>query len=236
MAQKSRRYNKSKSRGSSRRSPGGWDAVAAWYDGWMGKGGSVHHRKIAIPAVMDLLEAKKGDNILDIGAGQGVLAPYVAEAGATYVGVDVSGKLLDYARQHHGEHGRFFVADAARLQDDKNIDAESFDACIFLLSIQDMDPLDEIIRSAAWTLKPGGRMILLMTHPAFRVPRQSGWGFDENRKLQYRRVDRYLTPLPVPMSARRRDAGERLVDCSDGRCAAMPDAGWTPSSAWTRFQ
>jgi hypothetical protein len=42
-------------------------------------------------------------------------------------------------------------------------------------------------------------MVILMTHPAFRVPRQSGWGIDENRKLQYRRVDRYLTPLPVPM-------------------------------------
>ena len=62
-----------------------------------------------------------------------------------------------------------------------------------------MDPLEEVLREAAWALRPGGRIVLLMTHPAFRVPRQSGWGFDENRKLQYRRVDRYLTPLPVPM-------------------------------------
>jgi hypothetical protein len=30
------------------------------------------------------------------------------------------------------------------------------------------------------------------------VPRQSGWGWDEGRKLQYRRVDRYLTPFSVP--------------------------------------
>jgi hypothetical protein len=37
-------------------------------------------------------------------------------------------------------------------------------------------------------------MVLLLTHPCFRVPRQSGWGWDEQRKLQYRRVDRYLTP------------------------------------------
>ena len=38
-----------------------------------------------------------------------------------------------------------------------------------------------------------------MTHPCFRVPRQSGWGWDEGRKLRYRRVDRYLTPLAVPL-------------------------------------
>ena len=40
-----------------------------------------------------------------------------------------------------------------------------------------------------------------MTHPAFRIPRQSGWGIDQNRKLKFRRVDNYLTSLKVPMKA-----------------------------------
>jgi hypothetical protein len=31
------------------------------------------------------------------------------------------------------------------------------------------------------------------------VPRQSGWGWDRERRLQYRRIDRYLTPIVVPM-------------------------------------
>jgi len=38
-----------------------------------------------------------------------------------------------------------------------------------------------------------------MLHPCFRIPRQSGWGWDQRRRLQYRRIDRYLTPLAVPM-------------------------------------
>jgi hypothetical protein len=62
-----------------------------------------------------------------------------------------------------------------------------------------MDPLEPVIRSAAGLLTDSGRIVILLTHPAFRVPRQSGWGWDENRKLAYRRIDRYLTPLPVPM-------------------------------------
>ncbi len=184
---------------SKRPTPGGWDAVAEWYDGWVGKGGSDHHRKLAIPAVMRLLDPQKTHKILDIGAGQGVLAPHVAATGADYTGVDVSPRLLDYARQHHGQAGRFLQADAAKLHLESFIQADAFDGVVFLLSIQDMNPLDEVLRSAAWALKPGGCMVLLMTHPAFRIPRQSGWGFDENRKLQYRRVDRYLTALPVPM-------------------------------------
>jgi len=198
MSERRKKPTKSKDR-NPRSRPGGWDAVAAWYDGWVGKGGSHHHRKLAIPALLDLLDPQPGEEILDVGAGQGVLAPSIAKSGANYTGVDVSDTLLEYARQHHGQHGRFLAADAAQLHQQSFMHADQFDGVTFLLSIQDMDPLEGVLREAAWALKPGGRAVLLMTHPAFRVPRQSGWGFDEGRKLQYRRVDRYLTPLPVPM-------------------------------------
>jgi hypothetical protein len=40
-----------------------------------------------------------------------------------------------------------------------------------------------------------------MTHPAFRQPRHSGWGFDEGRKLTYRRIDAYLGEMAVPMKS-----------------------------------
>lgn len=193
------RPNRGRSANLPKRNPTGWDAVADWYDGWVGKGGSIHHRKLAIPALVDLLQPVKGERFLDIGAGQGVLAPAIAETGAEYVGVDVSPKLLAYAKQYHGKHGKFYQADAARLFDTPALTEASFDGVTFLLSIQDMNPLDEVLKSAAWALKAGGRIGLLMTHPAFRIPRQSGWGIDEGRKLQYRRIDRYLTPLPIPM-------------------------------------
>ncbi|UCC61933.1 MAG: class I SAM-dependent methyltransferase [Anaerolineae bacterium] len=178
-----------------------WDPLARWYDGWVGKDGSKHHRQLAIPAVLELLEPKQGEQVLDIGAGQGVLAPFITQAGAQYTGVDVSAELLRLARQHHGQRGRFIQGDARNLDALPELKQAEFDAVVFLLSVQDMDPLDPVLRSAAWALKAGGRAVLLMTHPCFRVPRQSGWGWDEGRKLQYRRVDRYLTPLSVPLKA-----------------------------------
>lgn len=176
-----------------------WDALAHWYDGWVGEGGSEHHQKIAVPEVMKLLQPRPGERILDVGAGQGVLAPYVAKAGAAYVGVDASPRLAALARRRHGNDGRILVGDARDLEAVPDLVPGTFDAAVFLLSLQDMDPMDPALRSAASMLKPGGRLVLLLTHPAFRIPRQSGWGFDEGRKLVYRRVDRYLTPLPVPM-------------------------------------
>ncbi len=179
----------------------GWDAVASWYDGWVGKDGSQHHQQLAIPATMELLALKEDEKVLDIGAGQGVLATYVTQVGAEYTGVDVSPRLLDLAKKHHGMYGHFIQADACKLAQSNEIQEASYDAAVFLLSLQDINPLPEALHSAAWALKPGGRIVLLMTHPCFRIPRQSGWGYDENRKLTYRRVDHYMTPLNVPMKS-----------------------------------
>lgn len=176
-----------------------WNPVAGWYAGWVGAEGSEHHRRLAIPALLDLLQPAAGEHILDLGCGPGVLAPHVAAAGARYTGVDASRKLLAFARRHHGAHGCFLAGDVTQLRKIEGVDAGAFDAAVFLLSIQDIDPLDDALASAAWALKAGGRVVLLMTHPCFRIPRQSGWGWDRGRRLRYRRIDRYLTPLAVPM-------------------------------------
>src|SRR2546422_9832090 len=76
--------------------------------------------------------------------------------------------------------------------------AGALKAAVCLLSIQDMDDLEAVLASAGWALRLGGRLVLLMRHPCFRIPRQSGWGWDRSRKLEYRRIDRYLSPLHVP--------------------------------------
>lgn len=67
-----------------------WEPLADWYDGWMGKDGGKHHRMLALPALLDLLEVQPGEKVLDVGAGQGVLAPHIARAHACYTGVDAS--------------------------------------------------------------------------------------------------------------------------------------------------
>ena len=178
-----------------------WDPLAEWYIGWVGEDGSKHHRLLAIPAVMEALGDINDQAVLDVGCGHGVLSGYVAKAGGRYTGVDASPRLIDFARSHHNRDGRFLVGDAGNLAAAKGLRLDSFDAGVFLLSIQDMDPIGSVLASAATMLKVGGRLVLLMTHPAFRIPRQSGWGWDDGRKLQYRRIDRYLTPLPVPLKS-----------------------------------
>ncbi len=178
-----------------------WDHVAGWYDGWVGGGGSTYHQRIAIPTALGLLDPRAGEAVLDVGAGQGVLAPHVVARGARYTGVDASPRLIDAARRRHGGAGRFLVADARRLGTVPALRGARFDAAVFLLSLQDMDPLADVLASVSRLLRPTARVVVLLTHPSFRQPRHSGWGFDEGRKLIFRRVDAYLTPMAVPMKS-----------------------------------
>ena len=144
--------NEQRSRGRSRPTDTSWDRVAGWYDGWVGSKGSHYHRALAIPAVLELLDARPNESILDVGAGQGVLAPYVARTGARYAGVDASARLIGLARRRHGHIGRFLVGDVGRLPTVSGVGRGSHDAAVFLLSIQDIDPLEPVLSSAAWAL------------------------------------------------------------------------------------
>lgn len=181
-----------------------WDAVAHWYAGWTGTDGSHYHRTIAVPLMLDLLDLRSGERLADLGCGHGILAPPIAGLGARYVGVDLSTRLIAEARRNHARQGRFVVGDATALPGHRLLPEQGFDAVSFLLSIQDINPLEPAMAEAARLLRPGGRLAMVMLHPCFRVPRQSGWGWDEGRGLKFRRLDSYLSPLAVPMQTHSR--------------------------------
>ena len=115
-----------------------WERVATWYDGWVGDRGSTYHRELAIPAVLDLLRPQPGESILDLGGGQGVLAPYLVDAGTHVTVTDASAKLIAAAKRRHGRlrGSRFLVADARRLPAMADLEPAAHDAAVALLSIR----------------------------------------------------------------------------------------------------
>ncbi|MBI2166469.1 MAG: class I SAM-dependent methyltransferase [Chloroflexi bacterium] len=145
---------------------------------------------------MRLLEVKAGERVLDLGCGQGVVSRAMHKAGATVTGVDMSRRLIELARRRSSRDIQYLVADARDL---KALERGSFDAIAWVLAAQDTEPIEPVFINCARLLRPGGRLVMVINHPAFRIPRQSRWGFDEERKLLYRAVDRYLTPLSIPI-------------------------------------
>lgn len=189
----------------------GWDQVAGWYDKLVGDGGMDYHRNVILPATMRMLDLKRGEKVIDICCGQGVLGRLLIEAGAGKVlGVDASPKLIEAARERSsGPSLSFEVADATLSGEWAN---GSFDKAACLMAVHDLEDIEGLFRNVAQSLKPGGTGVVLFMHPCFRIPRQSHWGWDEDHKIQYRRLDRYGSNLEIPITTHPgRETGEKTA-------------------------
>jgi SAM-dependent methyltransferase len=149
---------------------------------------------------MKMLDARPQERVLDLCCGQGVLVRLLLETRvAEVVGVDASPKLIAAARDRsNNPRAKFLIADAAM---DRAVWADgSFDAAACIMAVHDVEAMDKVFHNLGKALKPGGRAVLIFMHPCFRIPRQSSWGWDADKKVQYRRLDRYGQPLSIPIA------------------------------------
>lgn len=192
----------------------GWGGVAGWYDRLVGDKGSEYHQKVVIPGVLRLLEAgRKPDaggaagkgRVLDLACGQGVLCRRLAQEGYEVTGIDAAAELIEAAKRRTRANGlavKYMAADITKLVDEngrlqKGLAAASYDAVTIVLAIQNISPLSPVWRACRAVLKPRGRLIIVMMHPCFRIPRHSDWHWDEKEGRQSRLVSRYLSSADV---------------------------------------
>lgn len=172
-----------------------WEKSADWYDGIIGERGSELYQAVVIPGALGLLAPKRGERVLDLGCGQGVFSRALAQEGCQVTGVDAAPTLIQKARTYPVKPPvRYLARDAAQIED-----LGEFDAASAILCVQNMEHLDVVSAAAAKVLKPGGRMLWVVNHPAFRIPRQTSWGNDAATKVQYRRIDAYSSTLSIPI-------------------------------------
>jgi ubiquinone/menaquinone biosynthesis C-methylase UbiE len=197
--------------------PTHWSDVADWYDQLVGEEGSDYHRHVVLPGALRLLgvsEKAHGtssagpaeEKILDIACGQGVLCRMLARHGIQATGIDAAPNLIRLAKDRNAQLTppptpspplpTYHVADARDLS---FLPESHFSAAACLLAIQNMNPTNPVFASVARVLKPMGRFVIVMMHPAFRNPKETHWGWDDKQKVQYRRVDKYLLPRKIPI-------------------------------------
>jgi ubiquinone/menaquinone biosynthesis C-methylase UbiE len=172
-----------------------WNKVSSWYDQLVGKKGSDYHKNVIIPGALAMLVPQEGEKILDVACGQGVFARCLRARGAAVTGIDAAKGLIKLAQQRSPDI-KYLTADATNL---KMFAAGSFDAVSCIMAIMNIDPLDAAIREMGRVLKKEGRLLLVLSHPCFRIPRQSGWVVDLEKKEQFRRIDGYMTPRKFPI-------------------------------------
>jgi trans-aconitate 2-methyltransferase len=106
--------------------------------------------------VVELLQPRPGERILDLGCGPGQLTQKIAESGAEVVGVDASPSMIGQARQNFPAL-RFVLQDAAALTFDQEFDAVFSNAALHWM----LDPA-AVVTAVSKALRPGGRFVAEM--------------------------------------------------------------------------
>ena len=173
-----------------------WQPVGKWYQETVGLTGHYYHKHIIIPGVLKLLALENNSSLLDIACGQGVLARYIPPQ-TFYQGIDAANSLIAFAREHEKQKNHLFTV--ADVTEQLPITKKDFTHATIILALQNIDNPVAVFSHLKNHLVKGAKLVIVLNHPCFRIPRQSSWGIDEQNKLQYRRINRYLSPLKIPI-------------------------------------
>ncbi len=181
-----------------------WQNVSQWYTKLVGDAGHHYHVQVILPYLHEHWKVAPGESVLDLGCGQGVLARFLGSE-VKYIGVDAAKNLIQTAQQTQTKNQRFVVADATqpiinKIQQAKDdLGIQVFDYAVCMLALQNLQHPEAGIQNLAEQLKPGGTAYLILNHPCFRIPRQSGWETNPATKVVYRWINRYLSFQEIPI-------------------------------------
>lgn len=184
-----------------------WGNVAEWYEGMLKQEGT-YQKELILPNLLRLMEIKKGEVILDVACGPGFFAREFLKKGARVIGADISAELIKLARENSPKEIEYSIATADNLE---FLEDESVDKITIVLALQNIENARGALSESARVLKKSGKLFLVLNHPAFRVPKESEWGWDEERRIRYRRIDRYISELQSKIQMHPGDAPEKYT-------------------------
>lgn len=174
-----------------------WEKSSKWYKKIVGDEGHYFHQTIIFPKIKQLIDFSKINSVLDLACGQGIFERQI-DQNKEYIGIDISRSLIKEASQKSlNRRHQFLVSDVSK---DLPLKKNDFDLVIIILALQNIKNINGVIKNASKHLKKGGKFLIILNHPIFRIPRQSAWGVDSQNKIQYRRIDRYMTGIEIPIS------------------------------------
>lgn len=170
----------------------GWGKVATWYDAHL-QDDDTYHAQVVIPNLLRLINLKKNESLLELGCGQGFVIEKFLHLSKNLTGVDVGKELIEIAKQKN----KTISYHIKSAEDTQILLGQTFDVLIIVLAIQNMKHLNLVVENISRLLKPGGRVYIVLNHPAFRIPQHSTWMFTEDKKTQMRVADLYMSEKEI---------------------------------------
>jgi len=156
----------------------GYDEIAEWYDEAIRKGALTPFHDWIVPITVDLAGGVEDYRVCDLACGQGVVARRLAERGARVLGVDVSEKLLDLARQYERDEPRGVEYERGDAQTLNAVPDGAFDGVVCNMSLMDIPDLDTTLGAVSRVLRPGGWFVFSVVHPICQTPGSPWWAWE----------------------------------------------------------
>lgn len=167
-----------------------WGNEAQWYDDYLADSDS-YQRQIIMPNIVRIINPAPGKKVLDIACGQGLFSESMIDKGASVVGVDISPELIAIAKDRFVNKASSvslnfskdsfkdsFIVSPADKMTSAGIPEKSCDSAMCILAAQNIKEFDVALKETSKILKPYGKLVIVLNHPCFRVPKQSDWHFD----------------------------------------------------------
>lgn len=178
-----------------------WNTNAAAWDARMTDEGNDFVNVLCWPAIVRLLDPHPGQCILDAACGNGIYSRRLAALGAKVTAFDFSAELIKLAEIRMSNAGLQITNHVIDATDEialLNLGEHSFDAVLCNMALFDMADIEPLFHALPKLLKPGGRFVFSLTHPAFnnasmvKMAEQMDTG-GEIKSVYSIKISRYMT-------------------------------------------
>jgi SAM-dependent methyltransferase len=142
-----------------------WEQLA---EEWAAQAPLNDYRNIFLmPQTFALLGDVTGKKTLDLGCGEGGYSRRLAQQGARVMGIDGSPTLIEFARQRAAQEQVAVTHETRNANRLDGLADGSFDLALAAMSLMDVEDYGGAVREIHRVLRPGGELLMSVTHPCF---------------------------------------------------------------------
>jgi SAM-dependent methyltransferase len=151
-----------------------WDENADSWSHQVREGWDYYREYLNNPAFLAFIGDLAGKRVLDAGCGEGYNTRLLARSGARMVGVDISPRMIEFARAEEAREPLGIRYEVTSFTDLSGFPDASFDAVVSFMALMDGPDFAGAAREIFRLLRPGGELCFSITHPCF-MTKGYGW-------------------------------------------------------------
>jgi len=172
-----------------------WDQNADLWADHVRKGWDAYREHFNNAAFFRFIGDLNGKTVLDAGCGEGYNTRLLARSGARMVGVDISQRMIELARQEEHREPLGIRYEVTSFSDLSLFDDEFLDVVVSFMALMDSPNFEGAVKEIYRILRLDGELIFSMIHPCFST-KGYGWIPDEQGNCIKLTVSDYFDDQP----------------------------------------